>query len=104
MSSESGSKMDIDNMIGIVAGSITIGAGIVGGVLWLVASKLAPMERAMVGYVEKFEAIVANNTKALERIETVITRHDDVLDDHADRITRLETTHSVLGCSERRAV
>lgn len=95
--------MDINNLIGIVAGSITIGAGIVGGVLWLVASKLAPMERAMIGYVDKFEAIVANNTKALEKLETVITRHDETLDQHADRLARLETTHQVLGCAERKA-
>lgn len=94
--------MDAQNAVAMMAGSITVAGGAIAGVLWLVASKLAPMEKAMLGYVDKFETVVANNTKAMDRIEAVVTRHDAALDDHSERIVRLETTHRINGCEERR--
>ena len=93
--------MQLNDAVAILAGSITTIVSVIGGILWLIASKLAPIEKAMLLYIEKLEVIIGNNTRAMDRIEAVVARHDSTLDDHSDRLTRIETVHHVNGCEER---
>lgn len=93
---------NLETFLSIAVAVITIISGLAAGMSWLVAAKLMPLEKTLVGYIDKFEVVICNNTEALSRLEAVITKHDEAIDDHAIRIERIETIHELNQCGSRK--
>jgi hypothetical protein len=73
--------MSIENTISIALTAIGMLAALI---VWAMRATVAPLK-----------VVIQNNTSAMERIITKLDDHDDKLDDHGNRITRIETTHRV---------
>lgn len=52
-------------------------------VVWVIKAVVAPLRVSL-----------DNNTNVMERVIRKLDEHDDTLDDHGNRITRIETAHS----------
>lgn len=95
--------MNMNSILMAIAALVTIVSSITAGITWIAAAKLAPLEKALSGQISSLEIVIGNNTKALERIETVTTKHAELLDDHADRLVRIETEHRLRYCDSHRS-
>ena len=60
-------------------------ATVLGGIfLWVTRSTLAP-----------FKILIAANNDIMTSLKELVANHTDRLDDHGQRITKIETKHSV---------
>jgi hypothetical protein len=82
---------------GIQAGLAILIAGS-GGIIWIVGAMIAPVKKAVEGSEKTMKVVIDNNTRAMEKLVALVDQHEDRLDDHHDRIARIETIHDVRGC------
>lgn len=73
--------MDLVDIIGIVLTAASLLAGLV---IWVIKVLMAPLK-----------VVIENNTRVMERIEAKLDDHSDTLDDHGNRLTKIETEHNV---------
>lgn len=52
-------------------------------VIWVIKAVVAPLRVSL-----------DNNTQVMERVLAKLDAHDEAIDDHGNRITRIETAHS----------
>lgn len=69
----------------IVGTVLAIASALAGLIIWVVKVLLEPMK-----------TVVENNTRVMERIEAKLDDHSDTLDEHGNRLTRIETAHRVI--------
>ena len=54
-------------------------------VVWVIKAVVAPLRVSL-----------DNNSAVMERVLAKLDAHDDVLDEHGNRITRIETKHKMI--------
>lgn len=71
--------MDNLELVGIVLTAASMMAALI---TWVIKAVVAPLRVSL-----------DNNTNVMERVIRKLDEHDDTLDDHGNRITRIETAH-----------
>jgi hypothetical protein len=56
---------------------------------------LSPIKKEMAGDRKSMSIIVENNTLAMQGISKMICEHDERLDNHQDRLVKIETVHDI---------
>lgn len=74
--------MNTLELVGIVLTAASLLAGLV---VWVIKALMAPLK-----------VVIENNTRVMERIEAKLEDHSDTLDDHGNRLTKIETEHRVI--------
>ena len=71
------------NDISTLIGTIIAGLAVIGGiVIWAIRSTTAPLS-----------VVIDNNTKALDRVTGILDEHSVKLEDHGERLVKIETVH-----------
>lgn len=85
-------SMSMTEGIALICSVVATGAG---GLVWVVRSMMKPLQvtveanqRDMIGAIER-------NTDALHEIKVLVKEHEVRLDEHNNRITRIEVKHEV---------
>lgn len=64
---------------------LAVSSALAGLIVWVIKALLAP-----------FKVVIENNTRVMERIEAKLEDHSDMLDEHGNRLTKIETAHRVI--------
>ena len=73
------------NDISTLIGTIIAGLAVIGGlVIWAIRSTTAPLS-----------VVIDNNTKALDRVTGILDDHTVKLEDHGERLVKIETVHEI---------
>ena len=73
------------NDISTLIGTIIAGLAVIGGlVIWAIRSTTAPLS-----------VVIDNNTKALDRVTGILDEHTVKLEDHGERLVKIETVHEM---------
>ena len=73
------------NDISTLIGTIIAGLAVIGGlVIWAIRSTTAPLS-----------VVIDNNTKALDRVTGILDEHSVKLEDHGERLVKIETVHEM---------
>ena len=73
------------NDISTLIGTIIAGLAVIGGiVIWAIRSTTAPLS-----------VVIDNNTKALDRVTGILDDHTVKLEDHGERLVKIETVHEM---------
>lgn len=71
-----------------------------GGVLWLIAAMTAPIKKTIEGNAVTMKVVIDNNTAAMEKIMRLVDDHEARLDEHHDRISKIEIVHELKKCHD----
>ena len=73
------------NDISTLIGTIVAASAVIGGLaLWAIRSTIAPLS-----------VVIDNNTKALDRVTGILDEHTVKLEDHGERLVKIETVHEM---------
>jgi len=76
--------MSISDIVTIAGVSLTAIGAVSGVVVWLMRSTLAPLQ-----------VVIENNTAAINKVLEKVDDHDVKLEDHGNRLVKIETTHAL---------
>jgi hypothetical protein len=74
---------------------MTVTAEHVGVVVGIAVPVFSLIAWAMRAIVAPLRVTVENNTKVMEKWGLILEKHQDELEDHAVRITKIETVHEI---------
>jgi uncharacterized protein YeeX (DUF496 family) len=91
---------------GIEMGLAMLGAGST-ALVWVVAAMLAPVKKDIKASDDRMQLLIANikvsidnSTAVMMDIKQMSKDHEDRLDDHHDRIAKIETVHLMRRCHD----
>jgi hypothetical protein len=79
----------VNEVIGIIAGTLTSAGILVGAVAWMLKGVMQPMKGTL-------EAA----TSAIEKNDACLDKHATMLSGHEIRIVKIETTHELRRCTD----
>jgi hypothetical protein len=79
---------NVNEIIGIVSGTLASAAILVGAVSWMMKGVMHPMKSTL-----------EENNKALLKVNACLDEHGVMLVDHHVRIAKIETVHDTKGCT-----
>ena len=71
-----------------------------GAVIWIVAIMTMPIKKAIEHNEAKLREVIEGNTKVIERVMCLVDDHEARLDEHHDRISKIETVHEMRRCTD----